>query len=132
MHTKEYRKAQNDISRLRKIVEQPRIGEIVVSRTDRVVLSIGMVDAVFEDESFSVLSTWYTMPVDIGKPCKIGSKWEQARPGMYEAYAPHFGGDNAGIWYHTGKHVSAQEWKELSMDASTEDICKKIGIPYKI
>ena len=34
-------------------------------------------------------------------------------------------------WYYSGVNISLDKWKEISLDASAEEVCKKIGISYR-
>ena len=33
-------------------------------------------------------------------------------------------------WYNSGVNVSMQQWKRISANAGTEEVCRRIGIPY--
>ena len=33
-------------------------------------------------------------------------------------------------WYNSGVNVSMQQWKRISTNAGTEEVCRRIGIPY--
>ena len=59
---------------------------------------------------------------------------------VYSRYAKHdicsmdmpsqYGKVERCYWYNSGVNVSMQQWKRILTDAGTEEVCRRIGIPY--
>lgn len=84
-----------------------KVGDIVFTKS-HVVLDIGFVRSTFPLRIYS-RSTKY----DFG-----------GVPG-------EFGLTKHCNWYYSGVNMSLNKWKEISLDASAEEVCKKIGISYR-
>lgn len=88
-----------------------KVGDIVFTKS-HVVLDVGFVKSTFPLRIYS-RSTKY----DFG-----------GVPGEVELT---FGRANYYKLYYSGVNMSLDKWKEISLDASAEEVCKKIGISYR-
>lgn len=88
-----------------------KVGDIVFTKS-HVVLDVGFVKSTFPLRIYS-RSTKY----DFG-----------GVPGEVELT---LGRVNHYHWYYSGVNMSLDKWKEISLDASAEEVCKKIGISYR-
>ena len=88
-----------------------KVGDIVFTKS-HVVLDVGFVKSTFPLRIYS-RSTKY----DFG-----------GVPGEVELT---FGRVNYYKLYYSGVNMSLDKWKEISLDASAEEVCKKIGISYR-
>ena len=88
-----------------------KVGDIVFTKS-HVVLDVGFVKSTFPLRIYS-RSTKY----DFG-----------GVPGEVELT---FGPANYYKLYYSGVNMSLDKWKEISLDASAEEVCKKIGISYR-
>mgnify|MGYP004715383763 CR=1 FL=1 len=88
-----------------------QVGDVVFTKS-HVVLDVGFVKSTFPLRIYS-RSTKY----DFG-----------GVPGEVELT---FGRVNYYKLYYSGVNMSLDKWKEISLDASAEEVCKKIGISYR-
>ena len=88
-----------------------KVGDIVFTKS-HVVLDVGFVKSTFPLRIYS-RSTKY----DFG-----------GVPGEVELA---FGRANHYKLYYSGVNMSLDKWREISLDASAEEVCKKIGISYR-
>ena len=88
-----------------------KVGDIVFTKS-HVVLDVGFVKSTFPLRIYS-RSTKY----------EFGGV-----PGEVELT---FGRANYYKLYYSGVNMSLDKWKEISLDASAEEVCKKIGISYR-
>ena len=84
-----------------------KVGDIVFTKF-HVVLDIGFVKSTFPLRIYSQ-STKYDF---CGVPCEFELTKDCN-------------------WYYSGVNMSLNKWKEISLDASAEEVCKKIGISYR-
>ena len=84
-----------------------KIGEVVFTKSDVTVLDIGIVKRLNPLEIY----TRSTSLDRFGIPCQYGGA-EYCR------------------WYGTGIVVSIDMWKNITKDASAEDVCKRLNIKY--
>lgn len=84
-----------------------KVGDIVFTKS-HVILDIGFVISTFPLRIYS-RSTKYDF-------CGV--------PG-------EFGLTRRCDWYYSGVNMSLDKWRKISLDASAEEVCKKIGISYR-
>lgn len=84
-----------------------KVGDIVFTKS-HVVLDIGFVGSTF--------------------PLKIYSRSTKYD---FSGVPGEFGLTKHCNWYYSGVNMSLNKWKEISLDASAEEVCKKIGISYR-
>ena len=81
------------------------VGEIVYTKSSKVILDIGLVESV--------------------KPLKI-----IAKSSTYSVWPRYYGAPEECHWHSTGFFITVDNWKKISNDTSTEEICRKIDVPY--
>ena len=81
--------------------------EVVYTKSDKVVLDIGLKD---ED---GVIARWS----DHDYYCK---------------YTPRYGNAKANKWHHSGIFMSKRRWEKISLNTGTDEICNILGIPYYV
>lgn len=84
-----------------------KIGEVVFTKSDVSVLDIGIVKRLNPLEIY----TRSTSLDRFGIPCQYGGA-EYCR------------------WYWTGIVVTLDMWRNITKDASAEDVCRRLNIPY--
>ena len=86
-----------------------KIGEVVFTKSNVAVLDIGIVKRLSQLEIY----TRSTSLDRFGTPCQYGGA-EYCR------------------WYGTGIVITVERWWLLTKDVSTEEVCRKLNIPYWI
>ena len=82
-----------------------QVGDVIYTKANTV-LDIGMVKSV--------------RPLEVYSRC---TRYDYGYPSLY-------GAPELCRWYNSGVNVSFVRWKEISYDASTDDVCRAIGIAY--
>lgn len=84
-----------------------KIGEVVFTKSDVTVLDIGIIKRINPLEIYARSTSLDRF----GIPCQYGGV-EYCR------------------WYGTGIVVSLDMWRNITKDASAEEVCKRMNIPY--
>lgn len=122
----EYKKRMDKCKERRKIIEKAINGgqdrPMILNRSIDGKLKVG--DIVFT-KSHVVLDIGF---VKSTSPLRIYSRITKYD---FCGVPGEFGGIKYCNWYYSGVNMSLNEWKEISLDASAEEVCKKIGISYR-
>ena len=84
-----------------------KIGEVVFTKSDVTVLDIGIIKRINPLEIYARSTSLDRF----GIPCQ-------------------YGGGEYCRWYGTGIVVSLDMWRNITKDASAEEVCKRMNIPY--